>query len=184
MAKNSKKTYWPHMIVGFLALAIVLGYWTVKAASSMPVQETNDYMMKYQLSDININKILESKILFDKKYDIVLQDATMIVVTDNIHSKRIQGDKVKLTMGKNHFTYTITDKAGNPVSDLNASFLLTRPHTTVDDQMIELVKGADGRYTTPQIDIKKAGRYTLQFRAKAPEGTGYTSHEAYLKVTK
>ncbi len=184
MEQNSKKSYWPHMIMGFLMLAIVLGYWTIKATSSMPVQETNDYMMKYQLSDIHINKILESKKEFDKKYTIALQNVKMIVVTDNINSKRIQGDKVKLQSGKNSFTYLITDKAGNPVSDLNASFLLTRPHTTVDDQMIEVVKGVDGRYTTPQIDITKAGRYTLQFRAKAPEGTGYTSHEAYLKVEK
>jgi len=44
MASESKKTYWPHMIIGFLLLAIVLGYWTVRAAKSMPVQETNDYI--------------------------------------------------------------------------------------------------------------------------------------------
>lgn len=181
MVNKSKKTYWPHMIVGFLVLAIVLSYWTIKAASSMPVQETNDYMMKYQLSDININEMLESKMLFEKKYDISLQDVEMIVVTDNIHSNRLQGDEVKLSIGKNSFTYLVTDKAGNPVSDLNASFLLTRPHTVVDDQMIEVVRGKGGRYITPELNITKAGRYTLQFRVKSNESTGYTSHEAYLR---
>ena len=39
MAKNKGKTYWPHMILGFLAIGITLGYWTVKSATSMPVQE-------------------------------------------------------------------------------------------------------------------------------------------------
>lgn len=181
MAKNSNKTYWPHMIVGFLLLAITLSYWTIKAASSMPVQETNDYMLKYQISDITINEIMESKILFDKKYDIALQDVEMVVVTDNIHSNRLQGNKVKLAMGKNSFAYLVTDKAGKPISDLNVSFLLTRPHTVVDDQMIEVVEGVDGRYTTPELNITKAGRYTLKFRAISSEGTGYSSDEAYLR---
>lgn len=66
MANNSekKKTYWPHMIVGFLFLGITLGYWTVKTASKMPVQESNEYLMKYQQADININDILEKKSTF------------------------------------------------------------------------------------------------------------------------
>ncbi|MBN2824263.1 MAG: hypothetical protein JXQ76_02980, partial [Campylobacterales bacterium] len=55
---NKEKTYWPHMIVGFIMMAVVLGYWTIKSASSMPVQEVNRYMQKYQLVDIHINEIL------------------------------------------------------------------------------------------------------------------------------
>ena len=184
MASNSKKTYWPHMILGFLMLAIVLGYWTVKAASSMPVQETNDYMMKYQQSDININDILSRKKAFDKNYTIKLTDVETIVMTDNIHSNRPQPDSVKLVMDTNHFSYSITDKAGNAVSDANASFLLTRPHTVVDDQMIEVVKGKNGTYATPDLNISKPGRYTLQFRATIGETTGYLSTEAYLQPTK
>ena len=55
--KNNKKTYWPHMIVGFLVLALTLSFWTVKSASSLPVQESNTYMLKYQMADTNINEI-------------------------------------------------------------------------------------------------------------------------------
>ena len=73
MQESSKKTYWPHMILGFLILAIILGYWTIKVATSIPVQETNDYMMKYQESDININEILTKKMAFDKKIQCVVQ---------------------------------------------------------------------------------------------------------------
>ncbi len=61
MAKNNEKTYWPHMILGFLTIGLTLSYWTVKSDSSMPVQESNQYMLKYQMADININQILEKK---------------------------------------------------------------------------------------------------------------------------
>ena len=184
MANNSKKTYWPHMILGFLMLAIVLGYWTVKAASSMPVQETNDYMMKYQESDMNINKILVSKQEFDKNYLIKLTDVETMVMTDNIHSNRAQLDPVKLTMGDNHFSYTVTNKRGETVDDAKVSFLLTRPHTVVDDQMIEIVESRGGKYLTPDLNISKPGRYTLQFRATIGDATGYSSTEAYLQPKK
>ncbi|MEA3456564.1 MAG: FixH family protein [Campylobacterota bacterium] len=183
-ANNSKKTYWPHMIIGFLMLAIVLGYWTIKAASSMPVQETNDYMMKYQESDMNINEILESKQKFDKDYTIKLTDVETMVMTDNIHSNRPQPDPVKLTMGGNHFSYSVTDRAGNTVNDAKASFLLTRPHSVREDEMIEVVENQNDKYVTPDLNISKPGRYTLQFRATIGDATGYLSTEAYLSPTK
>ncbi len=184
MAKNKEKTYWPHMILGFLMLAIVLGYWTVRTASSMPVQETNDYMMKYQESDININEILKKKQVFDESYSINLTDVETMVMTDNIHSNRPQPDPVKLAMGTNHFSYSVTNKAGQAVNDANVSFLLTRPHTVVDDQMIEVVKSRGGKYVTPDLNISKPGRYTLQFRARIGGGIGYLSTEAYLQPVK
>lgn len=181
MADSKQKTYWPHMIIGFLMLAIVLGYWTVKAASSMPVQETNDYMMKYQEADININDIIKSKQAFDKAYDITLTGVEKMVVTDNVHSNRVQHDAVKLHVGQNNFAYRITTKDGSIVNDANVSFLLTRPHTTVDDQMIEIVSLHGDSYTTPDVNISKPGRYTLQLRAVIDNKTGYSQVEAYLK---
>jgi hypothetical protein len=181
MAKNKEKTYWPHMIIGFLMLTIILSYWTIKAASSMPVQETNDYMMKYQESDININDILRSKQAFDHEYMIELLDTETMVMTDNIHSKRSQPDSVKLVSGVNRFSYKVSTKEGKIVKDANVSFLLTRPHTTADDQMIETVMLQDDRYITPDINISKPGRYTLQMRAKIGNKTGYSQVEAYLK---
>lgn len=184
MANNKQKTYWPHMIVGFLMLAIILSYWTVKAASSMPVQETNDYMMKYQESDIHINEIISSKQAFDKDYLIKLTGTKTMVMTDNIHSNRAQPNPVKLKEGINNFSYFVTNLAGDVVGNANASFLLTRPHTAVDDQMIEVVEFKDGAYVTPDINITKPGRYTLQFRATINSVTGYLSTEAYLEPPK
>jgi len=180
MEKNNKKTYWPHMILGFLMLAIILGYWTIKTAISMPVQETNDYMMKYQISDININDILTKKMAFDKLYNIKIIDTKTMVMSDNIHSNRVQVDPVVLKLGKNSFAYTISTKSGDIIKDANASFLLTRPHTKKDDQMIKVVDIVGNKYLISELNITKVGRYTLQFRAKIGDTIGYSSIEAYL----
>ena len=181
MAKNNEKTYWPHMILGFLAIGITLGYWTVKSASSMPVQESNQYMLKYQMADININKITELRQAFDKVYTIKLLDAETMVMTDNVNSNRPQPNPVKLSEGLNDFSYDVLTKNGSKVSDANVTFLLTQPHSRREDQLFSNVPYSDGKYQIKAVEIKKAGRYTLQFRAEVADTMGYSEIAAYLK---
>ena len=140
MEKNNKKTYWPHMILGFLTIGLTLGYWTVKSASSIPVQEVNDYMMKYQQADIHINDILEKKVLFDKSYNINILDVqTMVEELEN--TKRAKEEQVVLLHeGNNTFTYSVSKKDGSLVTDANVTFLLTRPHTKNEDVFRENIK--------------------------------------------
>ena len=180
MAKNNNKTYWPHMILGFLLVGITLGYWTVKSATSVPVQEENEYMLKYQQADMNINEILEKQHAFDKKYKIVISGVEMLPVKKNEMLHRKQKPQVKLVKGENTFFYEVVDKNSADVPDVNVSFLLTRPHTKVDDIMIETVPFTDGKYTVT-VPVEKAGRYILRFRAKIGEATGYLDTPAYLK---
>lgn len=181
METKDKKSYWPHMILGFLAIGLTLGYWTIKSANALPVQESNDYMLKYQQTDIHINDILEKKQVFDKGYFIEIQNIEMMVMIDNINSKLPQPNVIKLSLGTNNFSYTVVDKAGAVVNDANVSFLLTRPHTRTGDVMQESVAFSNGQYHTEDFDIQKAGRYTLQLRAKIDKDTiGYSSLSAYL----
>jgi len=183
MTNNNKKTYWPHMILGFLAIGITLGYWTVKSANSLPVQEVNKYMLKYQQADLSINQILEKKIAFDKEYMIELKNVEMMVMTDNVNSNRPQPNVVKFTKGENSFSYVVYSKDGKVINDVNASFLLTQPHSRTQDVMIDTVPFLNGMYTTDKLDIQKPGRYTLQFRAVIGDGSkvGYSEIPAYLK---
>lgn len=181
MAKNSEKTYWPHMILGFLAVGFTLSYWTVKSASSMPVQESNQYMLKYQMADININQITERKQAFDKVYTINILNAETMVMTDNVNSNRPQPNPVKLLQGLNTFSYEVVKKDGTNISDINATFLLTQPHSRREDQLFANVPYADGKYQINDVNISKAGRYTLQFRAEIADVMGYSAIAAYLK---
>lgn len=181
MASNKEKTYWPHMILGFFVLGITLGYWTVKSASSLPVQESNDYMMKYQAADLNINEIIEKKIAFDRAYKIELLDKETMKMPGDSYSRMVQVDPVKLSLGANTFTYMVTRQNGSIVVDANVSFLLTRPHTREDDLMVDPVPYSSGEYRVRDINITKAGRYTLQLRAKVGDTIGYSEIPAYLK---
>ena len=182
MAKNNQKTYWPHMIVGFLLLAFTLSFWTVKSASSIPVQESNNYMMKYQQADTNINEILKSKKLFNQNYSIELVDTkTMVMELEN--AKRAKKEKVvELSTGNNSFHYIVKDKKGTMVSNAEVTFLLTRPHTRVDDMLIENIAIENGKYTIKNIAISKAGRYTLQLKVKIGNAIGYSEVPAYSKL--
>jgi hypothetical protein len=182
MAKSNKeKTYWPHMILGFLAVGVTLSYWTVKSASSIPVQESNEYMLKYQIADMNINEILQRKALFDKNYNINIVDVKSETI-ELANTKRAKDEKVViLEKGKNSFSYTITDKQNSVQNDANVSFLLTRPHSVKEDIEVAKVALKDSRFTIENIDIVKAGRYTLQLRVKIGEAIGYSQIPAYLK---
>jgi len=181
MAKNNEKTYWPHMILGFLTIGLTLSYWTVKSASSMPVQESNQYMLKYQMADMNINQIMEKKIAFDQAYNINILDVETMVMTDNVNSNRSQPNPVKLAQGANLFSYEVIAKNGTKVSDANVTFLLTQPHSRTEDKFFLDVPYVDGKYQVKDVNITKAGRYTLQLRAEVGDTIGYSEVSAYLK---
>jgi hypothetical protein len=181
MAKNKEKTYWPHMILGFLILGITLSYWTVKSASSMPVNESNEYMLKYQVADMNINEIIKSKALFDQSYTIALIDVKKAMYKLE-NAKRAKAESsIVLTQGKNNFNYLVTTKDAKVVSNANVTFLLTRPHSVKEDIYVENIPFAEGKFHVSDINITKAGRYTLQLRVKIGETTGYSQMPAYLK---
>ena len=181
MAKENKKTYWPHMILGFLSIGFTLSYWTVKSASSMPVQESNNYMLKYQQADININELIERKNLFDKSYVIEIVDAKTIML-DIENAKRVKDERtVLLQKGINSFIYHVRAKEGALKNDANVTFLLTRPHSRTEDMLLENIRNIDGEYRIKDINISKAGRYTLQLRVKIGEAIGYSEIPAYLK---
>lgn len=178
---NNKKTYWPHMILGFLLIGITLGYWTVKSASSLPVQEVNDYMLKYQKADENINQIMEKEQAFDKQYTIEIKGVETMVMTDNVNSKRPQPNPVKLSHGENYFSYSVKSKDGMAVKDANVTFELTRPHTRADDVVQKNIPFVNGGYRTNTLNITKPGRYTLLLRVTSGDKTGYLKTPAYLK---
>ncbi len=181
MAKKNKETsYWPHMILGFLAVGITLGYWTVKSAVSIPVQESNEYMMKYQTADYNINEIIEKKAAFDKDYTIEIIDVTKKVL-ELENSKRAKSEaNIVLSPGLNSFAYRIQKRDNSAAPDINVTFVLTRPHTIKDDVLVENVIAKDGVYKINDINITKPGRYILQLRAKIGDAIGYSELPAYL----
>jgi hypothetical protein len=182
MAKKRKEiSYWPHMILGFLIVGITLSYWTVKSASSIPVQESNEYMMKYQQADLNINEILKRKALFDRDYTIQIEAESQMHKVENSKAHKEQR-VVVLKPGKNTFVYQVyTRESKEPAADMNVTFLLTRPHTTHDDIYRENIPYKGGKYVVTDINITKPGRYILQLRAQKGDAVGYSEIPGLLQ---
>lgn len=179
--EENKKTYWPHMIVGFLFLGIGLGVWTIKSAGSMPVEKENAYMMSYQDADTNINEILAKQELFRQNYEIKILNTTTIKIQENKNSRKNFLNPVEIKKGENKFTYSVVDKNGQIVKNADVSFMLTRPHTDIDDQKIDKINFVNNSYQTPNINITKAGRYMLVARVKIGETIGFLETPAYLQ---
>ena len=183
MTKKNQNRLWFAIVMGMLSFGIYMVIWTVKQAVSIPVQESNNYMQKYQMADMNMNQIMELEAKFNAKYNIKLNDTTFVELDDslkNTNAKRVQSKPIKLTMGKNSFSYTISTKDGQSVKNANVSFLLTRPHTREDDALEENVTYKDGHYATKPITLTKKGRYTLQLKVTIDKIIGYSEVSAYL----
>ena len=184
MTKKNQNRLWFAIVMGMLSFGIGMIIWTVKQATSLPVHEANDFMLKYQQADMNINQILANKAKFDSKYTIKLEDVELITLPEeyqNSNSKREQPKPVKLNKGENSFKYTVQDKNGNPIQNAEMTFLLTRPYTQVEDQQENNVTFNNGFYVTKKFELSNKGRYILQTKVTIDGLTGYTKTAAYLE---
>ena len=180
--ENDKGKYWPYMILGFLAIGITLGYWTVKHAVGLPVHESNEYMMIYQKADRDANKILEAQKRFDKRYRVGIADMKLSDFKPE-HLKRDPGKIVALNP-TNRISYIVTDREGKTVADANVSLLLTRPHTDKEDRRFDHLPFKNGYYVLEKLTLKKPGRYILRVRVQKGDAVGFMDTPGYLKPAK
>ena len=182
MTKKNQNRFWFLFVMTILGFGISMVIWTVKQASSIPVHESNNYMLKYQMADMNINEIMELDEKFKAKYSIKIEDTELIALDDdaqNTNAKRVQTTPIKLTSGSNSFTYSVMQKQTN-VENAKVTFLLTRPHSRNDDHLEENVKYENNLYQTKAVELTKEGRYTLQLKVEIDGLIGYIETPAYL----
>lgn len=184
MTKKNQNRVWFAFVMGLLLFGIGMIIWTVKQTTSVHVQESNNYMLKYQTAEMNINEIMKREANFNAKYTLTLQNRTLIKLEEdlqNSNAKRVQKQPVELSLGQETFSYAIRTKSGETVQDANVSFLLTRPHTRVDDHAQEHVNFNGTAYVTKPLELSKKGRYTLMVKVVINDAIGYLETPAYLK---
>ena len=69
---------------------------------------------------------------------------------------------------------TLVDEAGRPVYPAELDALLTRPTSRLEDQTLELVRGANGVLTAP-VSVSE-GRWRLRLTGVARDGTEYRNN--------
>lgn len=183
MTKKNQNRFWFLFVMSILGFGISMVIWTVKQASSVPVHESNNYMLKYQMADMNINEIMELEEKFNAKYIIDMDGGELLeleVDAQNTNAKRAQTTPIKLSAGSNSFSYSVLTHDVRRVEDANVTFQLTRPHSRNYDHLEENVQYIDGYYTTKAIKLTNKGRYTLVLKVEIDGLIGYSEIPAYL----
>jgi len=178
--KDDSGKFWPYMILGFLAIGITLGYWTIKNTINLPVHESNEYMQKYQDADKSANEIIESAQRFDSKYKLSIEGLEKSDFKPKF-LKRKPNQYFKLN-SNNTINIKVSTKDGKLVEDANITLLLTRPQTEKDDKYFKNIKFKDGYYKVENLKISKAGRYILRVKATKGDATKYMDVYCYKDI--
>lgn len=132
-SKNSptnKKTFWPYGIL--LSLFAIVGACiaTIIYASNYPVYEDDSFLSKYQEVDYNFNEIQQKDENFKKNYEVHLN------LKPQFDKKKREFYEVKPAQVLTFRVAERNDLSKN-ASDINATLLLTRPHTNKQDEWLQ-----------------------------------------------
>lgn len=132
-SKNSptnKKTFWPYGIL--LSLFAIVGACiaTIIYASNYPVYEDDSFLSKYQEVDYNFNEIKLKDENFKNSYQVSLN------LKPQIDKKKREFFEVKPAQVL-VFSVAERNDLSKKASDINATLLLTRPHTNKQDEWLQ-----------------------------------------------
>lgn len=183
MKNSNDGKFWPYMILGFIAIGVTLGVWTVKNTISLPVHESNEFMSKYQYADKNYNEILAENKKFDENYSLGFEGLQKTNFKPK-YLKRKPHQYFGLS-DTNNFNYKVTTKNGKAVNDANVTLLVTRPQTEKDDIKLSNIKSdGNGVYAIKDLKITKPGRYILRVRVAIKDAIKYLDIYAVKPIKK
>lgn len=127
---TNKKTFWPYGIL--LSLFAIVGACiaTIIYASNYPVYEDDSFLGKYQEVDYNFNEIKLKDENFKKSYQVSLN------LKPQIDKKKREFYEVKPAQVL-VFRVAERNDLSKKASDINATLLLTRPHTNKQDEWLQ-----------------------------------------------
>lgn len=126
----NKKTFWPYGIL--LSLFAIVGACiaTIIYASNYPVYEDDSFLSKYQEVDYNFNEIKLKDENFKNSYQVSLN------LKPQFDKKKREFFEVKPAQV---LTFRVAERndLSKKASDINATLLLTRPHTNKQDEWLQ-----------------------------------------------
>lgn len=130
---TNKKTFWPYGIL--LSLFAIVGACiaTIIYASNYPVYEDDSFLSKYQEVDYNFNEIKLKDENFKNSYQVSLN------LKPQIDKKKREFYEVKPAQVL-VFRVAERNDLSKKASDINATLLLTRPHTNKQDEWLQTSK--------------------------------------------
>jgi nitrogen fixation protein FixH len=133
---------WPYAIGLAITGVFALGVWTIIETGKADIQPSDAYMTNYQDADANANKLIQSRIAFDKKYKLKY-------VTDQIKEN---GCDVK---------YALTTKDGKAVQGAKMLLEISRPEVDTYTKKLDNPKFEENVYVFHDVKFPKTGVWNL-----------------------
>lgn len=151
MSKISARI-WPYSIGASIVLVFGFCVATIVVTQSGNLQSSDEYMLKYQVADLNANTLIAARIEFDKKYKV---------------SYISNGLKTTGTT----LSYRISDINDKPVNSAELIVAVSRPETQEFKKKLTKPTIKDGVYTFSNIAFEKPGVWN--FVSKVTIGDDY-----------
>lgn len=155
---------WPPAIGLAIAGVFGLGVWTIIETGKADIQPSDAYMMKYQQADADANKLIESRIAFDKEY-------RLKYVSDKISQN---GADVK---------YSLITKDGKAVKGAKMLLEISRPELADYTKRFNNAKFEDGLYVFHDIKFPKVGVWNLLLKVDVDDKSRYYAIKTDTRIT-
>ena len=141
LSKSNGKI-WPYAIGTAITLVFGACVATVMITSTLPVENSDTYMMGYHEADAKANDLINARIAFDKKYKVSY-------VTDS------------LSLDNTVIKYKVSDLDANSIDKAKIEVVVTRPNNHKYDQTLKSSSYENGVYTFPSIKLPVEGRWDV-----------------------
>ena len=162
--KQSSGRLWPYAIGG--AITIVFGFCvaTVMVTSKADIQPSDAYMTNYQDADANVNKLIKSRIAFDKDYKLKF-------VSDKISQN---GCDVK---------YALTTKDGKAVKGAKMLLEISRPEVETYTKKFDNPELEDNIYVFHDVKFPKVGIWNLVLKVDVGNESRFYAIKTDTRIT-
>lgn len=138
----SKGRAWPYAIGASITLVFSFCVATIFITESADIQESDVYMTKYQIADLNANEFIMKRMAFDVLYNI------------EYTTKKISGESPIVS-------YKLTDKQGKAINNASMKIAISRPDTDEFDLNIEKYSVENGVYSFSLDKFSKEGVWNI-----------------------
>ena len=141
---------WPYAIGGSIILVFGFCVATIVITSTLPVENSDTYMMGYHEADANANELIKARIAFNKNYKVEY-------ITDG------------LSLDNSVIKYRVTDINSKPVDTAKLKVIVTRPNNHKHDQELNNPTVENGVYTFSTITLPQEGRWDIMAKVNVDD---------------
>ena len=155
---------WPYAIGLAIAGVFGLGVWTIIETGKADIQPSDAYMTNYQDADANANKLIKSRIAFDKAYKLKY-------VSDKISEN---GCDVK---------YALETKDGKAVKGAKMLLEISRPEVETYTKKFDNPKFEENVYVFHDVKFPKVGVWNLLLKVDVGDKSRFYAIKTDTRIT-